>query len=265
MITDNDIQHYIAKLPPAPKILQKTLSLVDEGDLVGAAKVAEEDMALKTYLKTLVNRPIYGFKDNITNISQIFGILGINIAKQSLYNYSLSLLTPKEWHLFALNQTLFYDLQAQLSGHWNKILQHLHNEDKDIEISITLLPSSIIICEALFKDHIKEIKLLRSAKELDYNTILKRLTSLDLFDISCKITNMWDMPTKIDMILKAASGTQPSTDKEVNTLAKWMHLLLFYELSQSRFIEVGLNDFIEFNVEYVADIYDEFIALVGAQ
>ena len=41
-----------------------------------------------------------------------------------------------------------------------------------------------------------------------------------------------------------------------------MHLLLFYELSQPMFINAGLNDFINFEIEYVSDIYDDFAQLM---
>ena len=42
-----------------------------------------------------------------------------------------------------------------------------------------------------------------------------------------------------------------------------MHLLLFYELSQPLFIEAGLNDFIDFQIDYVGDIYEDFSTVMG--
>jgi hypothetical protein len=81
---------------------------------------------------------------------------------------------------------------------------------------------------------------------------------MDLFDICEKIALKWEMPQKVIDITHAASGIRPSSDEKLNTLGKWMHLLLFYELSQPLFIEAGLNDFIEFQVEYVQDIYNDF-------
>lgn len=262
MVTTEDIQEYIKKIPPTPEILYKTVAYVNTGDLVKAAKIAEEDLALKSYLKNLINKPIYGFRNEVSDLSQIFGILGVNAAKQSLYNYMLSILTPKKWVLFKMNQTLFYDLQADLSRRWHDILLHLKIDDKDIESSITLLPSSIIVCEALFKDHIENVRLLKNTKSLDYNTILKRLAGQDLFDISKHIAKTWNMPDTIGDIVQAASGIKESSDKKIETLGKWMHLLLFYELSKSQFIEAGLNDFIEFNVEFVTEIYEDFMQLM---
>ena len=262
MVTAEDIKEYIKKIPPTPEILKQTLAYVNAGDLTKAAKTAQEDLALKAYLKDLVNKPIYGFKNEVSELPQIFGILGINGAKQSLYNYMLSILSPKSWTLFAMNQQLFYDLQADLSSRWHDILVHLKIDDKDIESAITLLPSSIIICEALFKNNLKEVQLLRSSKHLDYNTILKRLTKLDLFDISKYIAKQWHLPDNIGLIVQAASGTNIVENVQIDKLSRWMHLLLFYELSQTKYIEAGLNDFIEFNTEYVINIYEDFIKLM---
>jgi len=265
MVTPEDIKEYIKKIPPTPAILNQTIFHVNAGDLNKAARIAEEDLALKAYLKTLVNRPIYGFKNEITELPQIFSILGANAAKQSLYNYLLTLLSPNKWVLFKMNQHLFCDLQADLSRNWHNVLIHLGVDDKDIESAITLLPSSIIICEALFKDNIENVQLLRSAKNLDYNTILKRLTKLDLFDISKYISKVWQMPESVGTILLASSGIKPSMDADLNKLGKWMHLLLFYQLSKPQFIEAGLNDFVEFNTEYVMDIYEDFMQLMEVQ
>lgn len=177
----------------------------------------------------------------------------------------LSTLSPKKWVLFKMNQHLFYDLQANLSKSWHNILVHLRIDDKEIESAITLLPSSIIICEALFKDNIENVQLLRNAKHLDYNTILKRLTKLDIFDISKYIAKVWHLPESVGTLILASSGIKPSADEKLNKLAKWMHLLLFYELSKPQFIEAGLNDFVEFNVEYVMDIYENFMQLMEVQ
>jgi HD-like signal output (HDOD) protein len=262
VITKEEIEDFISKIPPTPVILNTTINFVNQGELTKAAKIAAKDPALTKYLTTLVNKPIYGFRNEVHDLSQIFGILGTSGAKQVLYSYMLSLLSPSKWELFKLNQTLFYDLQAQLSMRWKVILEHLKIDDKDIASAITLLPASIIVCEALFKAHQEDVNLLRSVKDLDYNTILKRLGGIDLFDVSEKIANAWEYPPKIAQIVQAASGLKPSEDQEINLLGKWMHLQLFHTLSQSVYIQAGLNDFIDFQVEYVEDIYEEFSTLL---
>lgn len=262
MIKKEQIDYYIEKIPPAPKALRETLMLLNSGDLAKAAHVAGEDLALKAYLKNIVNKPIYGFRNEVSEISQIFGILGVSGSQQTVYNYMMTLLSPKKWVLFKLSSASFHDLQAHLSLNWKKILDHLNINDKDIESSITLLPSSIIVAEALFNESIEDVKLLRSVHELDFNTILYRLCGLDLFDICEDISVKWEMPPKIADIVQTASGVKDSTDASVTTLAKWMHLLLFYELSKPEFVKAELNDFIDFHIDFVSDIYDDFAKLM---
>lgn len=265
MVKIEKIKEYIKQIPPTPAILKRTLEYVNQGDLTKAAKCAEEDKALHTYLKTLVNKPIYGFKNEVSDLSQIFGILGTSGAQQVLYNYMMSLLSPSKWELFKLNKVLFYDLQAQLNQKWKTILKAQNIDNKDIESAITLLPASIIVCEALFKEHKEEVNLLRSVKEIDYNTILKRLCNMDLFDICALIAKKWEMPQEITKIIHCASGVKVDSDEQIQNLGNWMHLLLFYEFSQGAFIEAGLNDFLEFQIQSVESIYPEFMEVMEAE
>ncbi|MEA3331214.1 MAG: HDOD domain-containing protein [Campylobacterota bacterium] len=262
MITQEKINSYIDKIPPAPKALRDTILLLNAGELTKAAKVAQSDLALSSYLKNMVNKPIYGFRNEVSDISQIFGILGVTASKQSVYNYMMSLLSPSKWLLFKLNSNSFHTLQDHLTIKWQKILKHLKVTNQDTQNAITLLPASIIVSEALFCEHIDDVNLLRSTKALDYNTILSRLCGIDLFDISQKVATKWEMPDEISQIVQTSSGVKPSDDESINLLGKWMHLLLFFELSQPQFIEAGLNDFIDFQIDYVANIYDDFAELM---
>jgi len=262
MVTKEEIDNFIQKIPPTPEVLKQTISLLNIGELAKAASVAEGDLALKSYLKDIVNKPIYGFKNEVSEIGQIFGILGVSQSQQTVYNYMINLLSPSKWVLFQLNEKKFNELQANLSKKWSSILEHLKIKDKDISASISLLPASIIITEALFNKYIDDVNLLRTTKALDYNTILYRISGLTIFDICELIAKKWEMDNVIAQILQSSSGIKPSIDDKVEKLSKWMHLLLFYELSQSTFLEAGLNDFIDFQIEYVSDIYDEFANLM---
>ncbi len=265
MVKIDDIKAYIEQIPPAPEVLKETLAFIKQGELTKAAACAEKDNALHVYLKTLVNKPIYGFKNEVNDLSQIFGILGISGAQQVLYNYMLTLLSPKKWELFKLNESLFFELQAQLNLQWKQILHQLGIDDKDTESAVTLLPASIIVCEALFKEHRDEVTLLRSVKAIDYNTILQRLCGMSLFDICGLIAQKWEMPVSISSIVQAASGTGISDDASIDQLGRWMHLLLFYEFSQGAYIEAGLNDFLEFHVTYAEPVYNDFMSLMEIQ
>ncbi|MFK5938048.1 MAG: HDOD domain-containing protein [Sulfurimonas sp.] len=265
MITKDIINDFIEKVPPSPKVLKVTLMLLEQGELIKAAQIAKEDLALSAYLKDLVNKPIYGFKNHVDDISQIFGILGVAKSQQAVYNYMISLLSPDTWKLFSLNKRSFNNLQADLSANWQKILLFLEIKDKDIASSISLLPASIIVSEALFNERKDDVNLLRSVSHIDLNTILQRLCQVDLFDICELIAKKWDMDERIGSIIQAASGLKPTEDEKLNLLGKWMHLLLFYTLSQPNYIEAGLNDFIDFQIDYVQDIYDDFSQVMEIQ
>jgi len=262
VITEEKIEQYIEKIPPMPKTLQATIQLLREGDLVKSAKIAKTDNALNAYLKELVNKPIYGFKHEVNELSQIFGILGVAKAQQAVYSYMVSLLSPDKWTFFHLNKNSFYSLQAELSVGWQKILKHLDINDKELESAIALLPASIIVSEALFCEKKEDVLLIRSVEDIDLNTMLKRLCHKDIFDVCAMIASKWHMSDEIITIVQASSGKKEIADPQLERLGKWMHLLLFYVLSKPSYVEAELNDFIEFNVVYVEDIYEEFASLM---
>ncbi len=263
MITSEEVTHYIQNIPPAPAVVRQALDYARAGDLPKAAKCASEDPALRHYLKILVNRPLYGFKNEVTDVSQIFSILGVSATVQTLYNYLLSLLTPKKWELFNLTDHQFYDLQASLSKRWEKILLHLSINDKEMHGAIALIPATIIVCEALFSSRKAEVTQLRSVKALDFNTILKRLSGRDLFDLAGEIAHTWEMSNKTITLIKGASGLRVTLNAEEKILSQWMHLLLFYELSQSVYVSAGLNEFIDFQIDFVQDIYEPFMQVMA--
>jgi HD-like signal output (HDOD) protein len=262
VITPEEVTLYIQKIPPAPSVVRQALDYARAGDLPKAAKCASEDPALRHYLKILVNRPLYGFRNEVSDVTQIFSILGLSATIQTLYNYLLSLLTPKKWELFALTDHQFYDLQASLSKRWEKILVHLNIVDKEIHSTISLIPATIIVCEALFASHKNEVMQLRSVKNLDFNTILKRLSGRDLFDLAAEIAKTWEMSDKAISLIQDASGLHTMINSEEKVLAQWIHLLLFYELSQGVYVSAGLNEFIDFQIDFVADIYESFMQVM---
>ena len=245
-------------MPPSPRILKVTLAFLNNGELVKAAQIAKEDLALSAYLKDLVNKPIYGFRTQVSEISQIFGILGVAKSQQAVYNYMVTLLSPDKWKLFKLNKSSFHNLQADLTANWQKILAFLEINDKEIENAITLLPASVIVSEALFSEKIDDVNLLRSVNQIDLNSILKRQCGVDLFDICEQIATKWEMDEKVGLIIQASSGVKPAKDETINNLGKWMHLLLFYVLSKPNYVDAGLNDFIDFQIDYAQDVYDDF-------
>ena len=62
MITNSDLDRYIASIPSLPKVVRDCVKALNDGDLVAAANFAKEDKALMFYLKDIVNKPIYRFR-----------------------------------------------------------------------------------------------------------------------------------------------------------------------------------------------------------
>ncbi|MBN2781937.1 MAG: HDOD domain-containing protein [Campylobacterales bacterium] len=263
MITKEQIDSFIQRIPPAPKVLQETINLLDNGELTKAAKTASQDVAFNAYIQNLVNKPAYGLQHQVSDTSQIFSLLGIPKCKQIIYSYILTLLSPEKWSLFELDFIKFKELQANISGKWNLILEHLKIVDKSVQSSISLLPASLIVADALFKERIDDVKLLKETKNLDYNTILKRICGIDIFDLCEEISKKWGMDENVGEIIQSASGVKKSEKKDIEYLGKWMHLLLFYEFSKPVFIEAGLNDFIDFQIDFVDEIYEDFMMVIN--
>lgn len=263
MITSEALQKFISSIPPKPEQLKLTLDLINQGELVKAGKAASEDLALSTYLRNFVNRPIFFFQKEIKDVPQIFGILGLGQTKELLHHYMMHLFSPKRWELFGLNEHTFSDLQVTLSTHWKKILEKENITDTNVTSIISLLPASIIVTELIFASHAKEVAILREAKNLDFNTILERLVGVDLFDVAEMIGETWEMDAKMLKILKASSGLKECGDAKLCKLARYMHMLLFYILSKPEFLECGLNDFLDFNPEFVMPVMEEFQTIMS--
>ncbi len=255
VINENEINEYIKKIPPMSDSLSKCLIFLNQGELAKASAIAQEEISFLDYMKDLVNKPIYGFKNEVKELPQIFSILGIGGSKKALYAYMISLLSPNKWEVFKLNKTKFTLLQDILSVEWKKILKYRNINDNEIESSISLLPSSVILAEALFVKHLDDVKLLKQFKDINYNEILMKMTSKSLFDLSVMIGKKWNISEKSYNIVYNSSGKDLSIEDD---LAKMMHLLLFYVLSKPEFMDTKLNDFIEFKVDYVQSVYEDF-------
>jgi HD-like signal output (HDOD) protein len=264
LIKVDNIDNFIDNIPPIADNLKLCLKLLKENNLADAAKSIESDKALSAYLLNIVNKPIYGFANEIKSVNQVFSILGIVKMKQLLMAYLVSILTPAKWKVFSMNNALFQDFQADLLANWNKILKDKYKieEDEDLMVAATILSSTIIVCEELFKEHIETVELLQQRNVLDYNTILQRLTGMTIFDIAIRIGQKWDIKEKTANLLKATSGLD-GFDDDIDEYGKFLHLLLFSELSKPKFIEAQLNGFIEFQIEFVEIIYPDFMSIIG--
>jgi len=259
MLSQTTINDYVASIPAIPKIVKRCSEALEAGDLLYAADIANEDRALLYYLQNIVNKPIFGFKNEIKNTRQIFGIFGISKAKQLLYGYYLLLILPKKWDVFDFSTNKFQNFQARLIFNWGKIVKSLGKDNSEIIPSISIIPASLIVCEMLFADINSTVKLLRQTKQLSYEKILFKMTGRTFFDISSMIAQKWDFSQDIvDFILKV--GGADGADEVIEIT--YFRLLLIYEMSRPMMIQSGLNDFFDFESEFDDEVTNHFYEII---
>ncbi len=287
MINKLELDKYIEKIPPKPDIIIKVIEQVEAGNLKKGAEIAREDPILVRYMQNLINKPIFGFRKTVTDIVQIFALFGIDHVHELLHHYLLTLMSPKKWRIFKLNDNSFRDLQAELSFYWGRILEFENIQNREMALAISLLPLSIIVCDELFHSYKNEISLLEDTSTIDYDFLLHKLTEVRLSELSARIGNFWGFPkTALDILLASSPNYRnnnynfqnlvknidknklPVSELEklerlekINRLGRWMHLVFFYVLSKPLFINSNLNTFIKFDTEYIEPIYQKFSEL----
>ncbi len=263
MVNKEDIQNYIKNIPPMPKTLKECLGALELEDLNKASEIAKSDIPLTVYLKNIVNKPIFGFRKEITDIKQIFSILGILKARQLIKSYLVSLLTPKKWELFNLDNVLFGTFQADCINDWNKILSEKNMRDENISFIAMILPAIVAVCETMFRAaHREDLEVIKESSNVKYSDILKKLTDYSIVDIVLFIAKEWDFQQDCIDILESAfqKDTRATT---VSPLAKYLHLLFFYEISRAEFIATGMSELIELDFEFVEDVVEDFNQIMG--
>ena len=264
MLSVSTISRYIDTVPPLPKILKACSQVLDEGDLVKAADLAAQDPALIHYLKEIVNKPIFGFRGEVKDPRQIFGVLGLTRARQILYSYYILLLLPRDWDVFDFNTRKFQDLQASMMIAWEKILLFLKCDDQEVAKAVTLVPATIAVCESIFKEHVDTVALIRGRTPISYEAILYKMTQRNFFDIAVLIAKKWELSPTIMEILSALGKDTVKHSATIDTYVDYLKLLINYELSRPEYIKSGLNDFFDMYVDVSPAVMEAFFkTLVG--
>lgn len=258
MLSDTTINNYIETIPPIPKIVKECSRLLDEGDLVAAADKASEDRALIHYLQNIVNKPIFGFRDEIKNPRQIFGILGLSRAKQLIYGYYLLLILPKKWEVFDFNSSSFQEFQARLIYYWGKIVKYLQKENDELNQAISIVPASLIVCEMLFRDIQDTVKLLKDKRDLSYEEILFKMTGRTLLDIASLVAKKWEFKEETIELIKKIGTKDDDCSEEIH----FLRLLLVYEMSRPMMLKSGLSDLFDINITQDEKIVEKFYEII---
>lgn len=257
MVTSEEIGEYLKKVPPLPRPLKESLNLLSENELSLAAKAAASDPALIFYLKHVVNSAAYGFKQELKEPMQIFSALGTERAKQLLYTYMVETLSPKSWGYFKLEKEDFRTFQLSLMRRWERVVKEEEIDERLLSAS-SIVAAGLIVADAIFSSRVSEVELLRSGSDLDLDTILKRVSSFSFEKLLEEIAQKWEMTSSVTNTVRLSFAKEECGEDEICEAARFLHLLLFYELSRPKMLEAGANSFISFNPEFVAPVLERF-------
>ncbi len=263
MVTPQQIDEYLKRVPPMPKALRETMAALQSGDLAAAAKAAGKDPGMIDYLKKVVNSAAYGFKGSITDPAQIFSALGLARAKELLYAYMVSHIAPESWSYFDMNNDEFVHFQIELMNRWERLIAHMGADEKFLGAA-AILSAGLVVADAIFGDHSSDVALLRESGDYDLNTILQRVSHVGFDRLVEEIARKWEVEESLVHLVKLSFGQLPceGEDERICQLARLLHLLLFYELSRPKLLEAGANAFISFNPDFtlpVLEIFEEAI------
>lgn len=262
MLSKDDLNHYIANVPAIPSTLKECSLALEEGDLIKAAHIAAKDRALILHFQNIVNKPIFGFRNELTDATQIFGALGINRVKQILKSYYTLLLTPKKWDVFAMNTRIFQELQASFIVKWEKILSTLEEGDEEILELVTLIPAAVAVCESIFKKDLETIKLIKAQRAISYEEILIKMSGYNFFDIVVTIAKKWEFSEKLISLIKLLSKPHNLQNNTSSQMIQYLILLINYEISRPIFIESGINDLFQVNTDFSEEIIMDFYKIM---
>ncbi|MEF3191273.1 MAG: hypothetical protein K6347_01795 [Campylobacterales bacterium] len=260
VITQQEIERYIVAIPASPKFVRDAITALDEEDLIKAGSVIEKDPALTLFLQQIIDRPIFGATEKLKEPVRILSFLGLRASKAILNTYLISLLTPREWRVFKLSNTLFYELSGMMILYWEKLLER-YAKDRSLKLisAATLLVSTVAVCEQLFRDYAADARILREQSGITYATILERQAGMSFIDLALVVGQKFGIEAEALTLVELTERPHVHPDLR---LAKLLHLLFFYVLSRPMFIEVCLNDFMPFRPDFVADVLDDFRAVV---
>lgn len=263
MLSSDELNEYISKIPPIPSIVKSCKDALVEGDLVKAADFAAQDKALLAYFQNIVNKPIFGFRDELTNARQIFGALGIDRTKQLLRSYYSLLLAPSDWEVFTINSATFQELQAEFIVKWELILDKKGVQNADIKALVTLIPAAIAVCEGIFSKHKDMVEMIKSQKDITYEQLLHKMSGYGFFDIVKIIAKKWEFSENILKLIDMTKNRKNSASSGIEKVIIYLILLINYEMSRPICMESGINGLFELNYIYPEEIVADFYNIIS--
>jgi len=260
MIEKSKVLTYIDQIPSSQEVIQKAITLLNAGNLEDTASLLQSAPAIVGYLQDMSKKGVFPIQEKNPSTIMVLTFFGSKKSKALLYTYLISVMLPKKWRIFKMDNNLFFELNADLVHLWEKILKKESPKNINRYIAASsLITASVAICDSIFGDNEDDINTLRSISEIDFNGLLKYLTDMSIFDIAKIVGEKLAFDSEVIEIIDYASGLSKNNDtSEIVRLGKFLHLLLFFTLSRSHYIKAGLNNFLKFNSDSVVSILEEF-------
>ncbi len=257
MVTPEQIGEYLKRVPSLPGALKNSLKWLAEDELASAARAASADPALVYYLKQTVNSASYGFKQELKEPLQIFSALGTHRARQLLFAYMVHSVAPCKWGFFSLGKDEFRQFQISFIKKWEKTVYEERIDERYTGAAV-IMSAGLVVADAIFADRAEDIALVRDSEDLDLDTILERVSGYRFDQLVVAVAQKWDVDKDIIRLVSLAFGKEECENKNLCRPARFLHLLLFYELSRPVMLKAGANAFILFNPHFCEPVLSRF-------
>jgi hypothetical protein len=243
LVSKEEIKKYLQEVPPIPENVKKCLDYLKSGELKKAALEADKDIVLKKQIESVVNSAYFALPNKVEDTVQLFSMIGLEMAKNLVYSYLVTLLKPKEWKLF--KNLDFRDFQAKYMMEFEiSMIDEFDKETyKKYAEAGALVPAAVCVCDSLLGGKDK-LDLVLENVPLEYGTLLKRMTGYSLFSLAAEIARLWEIDEEKAKILELSECE--SCD---NKIAALIHTIFFYLSSKKPFLD--LNSLIAFNPKAV--------------
>jgi HD-like signal output (HDOD) protein len=247
LIDLKDIKNYLSKVPPVPEDIKLCIKYLNDNDLKNASHSIKDNLILKKHIESIVNSAYFSLSKKVTDITQLFTLLGVETAKSIVLTHLVSLLQPKEFKIF--KKLDFNSFQADFLNTIKEgiILECGESIYKQYAESLAVIPATVCIIDDILSDKKEELELIMKNSVINYGDLFYRFTKMSLFTLSSKIASIWELDENIQNVIKKSECQNCEIEEEIKQLSATIHLLFFKVVSKPEFIE--LNSLINFNIE----------------
>jgi len=258
-----DIKNYLSKVPPMPEDVKLCLKYLNENDLKNASNAIKDNLILKKHIESIVNSAHFALPNRVTDITQLFTLLGVETSKSLVFTHLVSLLKPKEFKVF--KKLNFNAFQADFLNTLKDgiILECGEDVYKKYAESLAIIPATVCVIDEILGQKIDEVNLLRENSELNYGDIFYRFTNITLFTLASKIAQIWNLDSDIQEVIKKSECMDCEIEEKFKKLSATIHLLLFKVVSKPEFID--LNSLVKFNLKSSEIAVKNFQRMIDGQ